>query len=352
MMDWRETVVAAETSLRDAIVRIDSCATQLVLVLDAHQRLIGTLSDGDVRRAILRDASLDTPVAQVMNNCPVTARASSSQTEQLALMRRNVIHHLPLLDEQQRVVGLSTLDALTGIIERPNWVVLMAGGLGERLRPLTESCPKPMLRIAGKPILECILEKFIEQGFRNFFFSVNYLADVVRDHFGDGCKWGVHIQYLEENKRLGTAGALSLLRARPEHPILVMNGDLLTHARFDGLLQFHSEHDAAATMTVREYDFQVPYGVVRMNGSKITFIDEKPVHNFYVNAGIYAISPCALDRIPSDTFYDMPTLFEELIAGKETTAAFPLREYWLDIGRMEEFERAQHEWPSLTGSLA
>jgi len=351
-MDWRETVVAAETPLRDAIVCIDNCATQLALVLDAQQRLVGTLSDGDVRRAILRDASLDTPVAEFMNKSPITARASSSQGEQLALMRRNVIHHLPLLDEHQRVVGLSTLDALTGIIERPNWVVLMAGGLGERLRPLTESCPKPMLRIAGKPILECILEKFVEQGFRNFFLSVNYLADVVREHFGDGSKWGVRIEYLEENKRLGTAGALSLLTARPEHPILVMNGDLLTQARFDDLLQFHAEHDATATMTVREYDFQVPYGVVRMNGPKITCIDEKPVHSFYVNAGIYAISPGALDRIPSDTFFDMPTLFEELIASEETTAAFPLREYWLDIGRMEEFERAQLEWPSHAGNIA
>jgi dTDP-glucose pyrophosphorylase len=351
-MDWRNIVVAAETSLRDAIARIDNCATQFALVLDAHQQLIGTLSDGDVRRAVLRDMSLDTPVAEVMNRCPISARVSSSQCEQLALMRRNVIHHLPLLDEQQRVVGLSTLDALTGIVERPNWVVLMAGGLGERLRPLTEKCPKPMLTIAGKPILECILEKFVEQGFRNFFLSVNYLANVVRDHFGDGSRWGVRIEYLQENKRLGTAGALSLLDTRPEHPILVMNGDLLTHARFNDILQYHSEHDAAATMTVREYDFQVPYGVVRMNGSKISCIDEKPIHNFYVNAGIYAISPDVLDRIPSDTFYDMPTLFEELIAANETTAAFPLREYWLDIGRMEEFERAQHEWPSQTANIA
>ncbi|WP_438810775.1 nucleotidyltransferase family protein [Pseudomonas laurentiana] len=222
----------------------------------------------------------------------------------------------------------------------------MAGGLGERLRPLTENCPKPMLMIAGKPILECILESFIEQGFRNFFLSVNYLASVVRDHFGDGSKWGVNICYLQEHKRLGTAGALSLLPERPQDPILVMNGDLLTHARFDNLVQFHDEHDSLATMTVREYDFQVPYGVVRMDGAAIESIDEKPVHRFFVNAGIYAISPAALDLIPPETFYDMPTLFEDLIKARKSTAAFPLREYWLDIGQIEEFERAQHEWPS------
>lgn len=346
MKDWRDTVVAPDATLRDAIARIDASGMQLALFLDEQQRLIGTLSDGDIRRAILRGVHLDIPASEVMNASPVTAHASSLPNEQLSLMRRNVLHHLPLLDDQQRVVGLVTLDGIAGILERPNWVVLMAGGLGERLRPLTENCPKPMLMIAGKPILECILESFIEQGFRNFFLSVNYLAEVVRDHFGDGSKWGVHICYLQEHKRLGTAGALSLLPNRPEHPILVMNGDLLTHARFDGLLQFHSEHEALATMTVREYDFQVPYGVVRMEGAAIASIDEKPVHRFFVNAGIYAISPGALDLIPSDTFYDMPTLFEDLIAGEKSTAAFPLREYWLDIGRIEEFERAQHEWPS------
>lgn len=344
MKDWRDTVVSPNTPLREAIVRIDTCGMQLALVLDENEKLVGLLSDGDVRRAILKEVHLEVPVAEVMNKAPATAHATSSSNEQLNLMRRKVLHHLPLVDDEQRVVGLATLDALTGILERPNWVVLMAGGLGQRLRPLTEHCPKPMLMIAGKPILECILESFIEQGFRNFFLSVNYLAEMVRNHFGDGSKWGVRIRYLEETKRLGTAGALSLLPKRPEHPILVMNGDLLTHARFDNLLQFHEDHNAEATMTVREYDFQVPYGVVKVDGSAITGIDEKPIHSFYVNAGIYAISPSVLDQIPASTFYDMPTMFEDLIAAKRSTAAFPLREYWLDIGRIEEFERAQHEW--------
>ncbi|GGU69625.1 alcohol dehydrogenase [Pseudomonas laurentiana] len=346
MKDWRDTVVGTDATLRDAIRCIDASGLQLALMLDKDQQLVGTLSDGDVRRAILRGFSLDGPASEVMNASPITAHTTSLPAEQLKLMRRNVLHHLPLIDDQRKVVGLVTLDGIAGILERPNWVVLMAGGLGERLRPLTENCPKPMLMIAGKPILECILESFIEQGFRNFFLSVNYLASVVRDHFGDGSKWGVNICYLQEHKRLGTAGALSLLPERPQDPILVMNGDLLTHARFDNLVQFHDEHDSLATMTVREYDFQVPYGVVRMDGAAIESIDEKPVHRFFVNAGIYAISPAALDLIPPETFYDMPTLFEDLIKARKSTAAFPLREYWLDIGQIEEFERAQHEWPS------
>ena len=346
MTKWTNTIVASNHSLRDAISRIDAGGLQMALVLDEERRLLGTLSDGDVRRAILQNVDLDTPVRNVVNQSPVTAHVSASRAEQLGLMRRKTLNHLPLLDDEKRVVGMSTLNDLAGITERPNWVVLMAGGLGQRLRPLTENCPKPMLTIAGKPILECILENFIEQGFRRFYISVNYLADMIRDHFGDGSKWGVQIRYLAETKRLGTAGALSLLPEKPVDPVLVMNGDLLTRARFDSLLEYHIEHDAQATMTVREYDFQVPYGVVKMNGSSIAALDEKPVHSFYVNAGIYVIAPGAVEQIPSDTYYDMPSLFEHLIEKEHSTAAFPLREYWLDIGRLEEFERAQHEWPS------
>jgi NDP-sugar pyrophosphorylase family protein len=228
-----------------------------------------------------------------------------------------------------------TLDDLIGAVERPNWVVLMAGGLGTRLRPLTEDCPKPMLPVGGKPILESILESFVEQGFRRFFFSVNYKAEMVQDHFGDGSRWGVRIDYLHEDRRLGTAGALSLLDDRPDAPLVVMNGDLLTRASFDKLLDFHYAQSATATMTVRDYDFQVPYGVVKIDGTQIVSIEEKPVQKFFVSAGIYVLSP---------SVFDMPSLFSRLINEGQKVAAYPLKEYWLDIGRIEEFERAQREW--------
>lgn len=341
MANWMDVVVSPATPLADAIAKVDASGLQVALVLSPDNRLLGILTDGNIRRAILSGKNLRVPVSEVMNPHPTTRLANTSRDEMLALMRRMAIHHLPLTDGMGRVVGLATLDELIGATELPNWVVLMAGGLGTRLKPLTENCPKPMLHVGGKPILETILNSFIEQGFRQFFFSVNYQAEMVRSHFGDGSHWGAKFDYLHESKRLGTAGALSLLPGSSDHPIVVMNGDLLTRASFTDLLRFHAEHGAAATMAVREYDFQVPYGVVRVNDTAIAAIEEKPVHKFFVNAGIYVLSPEILAHIPPDTFFDMPTLFQRLIEQGLTTAAFPLREYWLDIGHMHDYEQAQ-----------
>ncbi|MDT9198033.1 nucleotidyltransferase family protein [Limnospira sp. PMC 1042.18] len=343
-INWQDVVVSPETSLREAIARMNTSALQVGLVLDTNQNLAGILTDGDVRRAILAGISLDIDVSKVMNPNPTTISLLASRTDMLALMRRKVIHHLPIVDEKDRVVGLATLDDLIGAVERPNWVVLMAGGLGTRLRPLTKERPKPMLTVGGKPILEIIIESFAAQGFKNIFVSVNYKADMIEDYFQGGEQWGVHLTYLHEQKRLGTAGALSLLPKKPKEPIIVMNADILTQMSFDSLLLFHQSENSLATMAVREYDFQVPYGVVRVDETKIQEIEEKPVQRFFVNAGIYVLSPEALDLLPEDTFFDMPTLFEELIAAGQCTTAYPLQEYWLDIGRLEEFERAQVEW--------
>lgn len=344
MKSFRNVIVTPQTLLRDAISRIDSSGLQVALVLHDDGRLAGMLSDGDVRRAILRSCDLNTPVAEIMNLNPVTAHICTSTHDLMALMRRGGLHHIPLLDDEKKVADLATLDVLAGISERPNWVVLMAGGLGTRLLPLTEKCPKPMLHVGGKPILESIIESFVEQGFRKFFLSLNYLAESIQDYFGDGGHHGVEILYLHEKKRLGTAGALSLLPDRPTDPMIVMNGDLLTRMRFDQMLKFHEDHAAMATMAVREYDFQVPYGVVNINGTSITSIDEKPVHRFFVNAGIYTLAPESLEHIPADVFFDMPTLFQNLQTNRQTTSAYPLREYWLDVGRLDELERARSEW--------
>jgi dTDP-glucose pyrophosphorylase len=348
MKNWQDIVVTPATPLREAIACLDRGGLQLVLVVDDGGRLAGVLSDGDIRRAVLRNVDLASQTRDVMSRNPTTAIVSSTGPELLALMRTKVLRHLPLIDHHHQVVGLATLESLLKGVERPNSVVLMAGGLGSRLMPLTESCPKPMLAVGGKPILETILECFFEQGFRKFYFSVNYLAHRFVEHFGDGSRWGVEITYLHENKRLGTAGALSLLPLKPLEPLIVMNGDLLTRVRFDKMIDFHLEHEAAATMAVREYDLQVPYGVVKLDGHRILALEEKPIQRFFVNGGIYVLSPDALTHIPPDSFFDMPTLFTQLKQQGETTAAYPLREYWLDIGRMEEFERAQREW-SLSG---
>ena len=344
MKDWKKTVVFSGASLGDAIECINTTAVQIALVLDETGRLLGTLTDGDIRRAVLRGQGLNTVVNEVMNGNPMTASADATREELLGIMRRHTFHHLPLVDDERKVVGLAALDSLVGIVSQENWVVLMAGGLGKRLMPLTQNCPKPMLTIGGRPILETILEGFAEQGFRKFFLSVNYKAELIQDHFNDGSKWGVEIEYLHEKKALGTAGALSLLPNRPDAPMIVMNGDLLTKLNFNSILQFHEQNKAIATMAVRSHEYQVPYGVVQVNDGSIRAITEKPTHSFFVSAGIYVLSPDVLSHIPKDEFFDMPSLYQRLLVEGKNVAAYQMNDYWLDIGRMHDFERAQEEY--------
>lgn len=344
MKKWKDVLVSPQTSLREATQILDKYATQIVLVVDEQRVLLGTITDGDVRRAILRGVGLADTVLGVMNTTPTIARVDDSRENILAEMKRKTLHQMPLVDEDGHIVGLTTIDELITPPAKGNWVVLMAGGLGSRLRPLTNECPKPMLKVGGKPLLETILENFIEHGFFRFYISVNYMSEVVKSYFGDGSRWGIDIRYLQEDQRLGTAGALSLLPEKPAEPLVVMNGDLLTKVNFSQLLNFHTEHDAQATMCVREYDFQVPYGVVKIDKHRIVGIDEKPIQRFFVNAGIYVLEPSALDLISPNTFFDMPSMFEKLIEEKKEAVVFPVREYWLDIGQMADFDRANSEY--------
>lgn len=341
---WKEILVLPETPIREAIRVLDKSAKQILLVVDGENRLMGTVTDGDIRRGILKGLSLDEHTDKIMGSSPTVARVGDDRQSILAMMRKKKLHHIPIVNEQHQVTGIEFLEELIQPHLKENWVVLMAGGLGSRLRPLTNDCPKPMLKVGNKPLLETILENFIEYGFRHFYISVNYMADMVKDYFGDGARWGVEIRYLEEDQKLGTAGALSLLPNKPQAPLLVMNGDVLTKVNFRQLLDFHATHDSMATMCVREYDFQVPYGVVRIEKHRITGIDEKPVQRFFVNAGIYVLAPEALQAIPAGQFYDMPTLFESLIAKGEETVVFPIREYWLDIGQLADYDRANGEF--------
>lgn len=341
---WQKICVSPGSSIRQAIEVMDAGSMQIVLVADAANRLLGTVTDGDIRRGILRGLGVDDPVDSVMNRESTVARVGDDQEQMLAIMRLKHLHQLPVLDQDNSIVGLQTLDELVQLPRRENVVVLMAGGLGSRLRPLTDDCPKPMLQVGNKPLLETILCNFVEHGFRKFLVSVNYMADKVVAHFGNGAKWGVEIEYLHETQRLGTAGALGLIRERSELPMIVMNGDILTKVNFQQLLDFHVSHKAKATMCVREYDFQVPYGVVKLNHHRIVGIDEKPVQRFFVNAGIYVLNPDVLEVIPRNSFFDMPTLFENVAASGNETAAFPIREYWLDIGQMADYDRANGEF--------
>ncbi|MBF0429367.1 MAG: nucleotidyltransferase family protein, partial [Magnetococcales bacterium] len=257
------------------------------------------------------------------------------------------IEHIPLVDETGHVVGLETMHNLSVPTPRDNWVTLMAGGLGSRLSPLTDMIPKPLLRVGSKPILEVILESFLAYGFRRFFLSVNYRKEMIKEYFGNGSAWGVEIEYLEENGRLGTAGSLSLFKERPEQPFFVMNGDLLTRINFQHVLDFHLEHQSCATLCVRKVEQTVPYGVVRLDAHRLVNIEEKPVQEYFVNAGIYLLDPSVLSLIPKGQYYDMPTLFQSIIRQGETTAAFPFLDYWMDIGRMGDFRQACQDYPEV-----
>lgn len=344
MQNWRESLVQPSYSIRQTIEVIDQSALKVALVIDENGRLIGTVTDGDIRRALLKGVQLGEPVVQIMHAQPFVVQPGAAREDVVRLMKAREIKHVPVVDGNGVLQGVHTVEEFLGTSPRDNWVVLMAGGLGSRLAPLTDKCPKPMLKIGDKPILETIVNNFAEQGFSRFFFSVNYMADMIKNHFRDGSRWGVTIEYLEETKKLGTAGSLSLLQEQPNLPCIVMNGDLLTKVDFRSLMDFHTEHQSSATMCVREYDFQVPYGVVNVDGERITEIVEKPVHRFFVNAGIYCLAPEALAHIPRDEFFDMPSLFQQLIGQGSKTCSFPIREYWLDIGRISDFERANAEF--------
>lgn len=349
MKDWKRILISADCFIQETLRVIDAGALKIALVVDDEGRLLGTVTDGDVRRAILKGISLDRPARDIMNPAPIVAGSSEGREQILQRMREKQICQIPVLDGDGRLVGLEILEDVLQPSWRYNHVVLMAGGLGSRLRPLTDENPKPLLKVGGKPILETIVENFRECGFRSFFISVNYLAEQIEEHFGDGSRWGVDVRYLREEKRMGTAGALSLLPERPSQPFIVMNGDLLTNVDFGNLLDFHQEHRPAATMCVREYDFQVPYGVVRVEKDRLVGIEEKPVLRFFVNAGIYVLEPETLELLPPGTPLDMPHLFGRLLELRKQAAVFPIREYWLDIGRMSDFERANGEFAEVFG---
>lgn len=347
MADFRDLIISPHASIFDAIGQLEASSRQIVLVVDAEDHLLGTVTDGDIRRAILREVALTDPIEQVMNTAPVTAALGASPESLLTLMHSRGIHQLPVVDAAGRLVGLERVDDLIGQPTCDNWVVLMAGGEGTRLRPLTVNTPKPLLTIGTKPLLETILENCIAAGFCRFFLSVNYLADKVREHFGDGSKWDVRIEYLAETDFLGTAGSLTLLPEPPTLPVLVMNGDVLTKLNLRHLLDFHRQSEAQATLCVRDYAFQIPYGVVNVDEERVVAFEEKPVRRFLVNAGIYVLDPETVSRIPLGQRYDMPTLLEGLRESGEDVSAFPIREYWIDIGQHGDFEKAQRDFSEI-----
>lgn len=347
--DLKKMTVGTDASLREVMAVIDGGARQIALVTDDDGVLIATVTDGDVRRGILRGLALDAPVAEVMHRNPTTLLKGASAAASQRLMRERSLHHIPVVDTAGRLVALALRDEPTGAESRTTPVVLMAGGLGMRLRPLTDSLPKPMIPVGDRPLLERIVMRFKEQGFSHFTLSLNYLGNVIRDHFGDGSVLDVRIDYVEETRRMGTGGALSLLPQRPEEPFVVMNGDILTTTSFGAIMDFHAETGSVATICAREFTMQVPYGVLNTEGTTLVSMAEKPVQNFLVNAGIYALSPLVFDHLTADEPLDMPDLIDRVKNAGHKVSVFPVREYWLDIGRIEDLGRARAEYETVFG---
>lgn len=343
MKPWRSALIAPQATFRDALSAIDASAAGIALLVDAEGRLVGAVSDGDLRRALIRGAGMEDAVAPAANPKPVCIDAGQDRASILATLRAHSLRQLPILDAERRVVGLAHADDFLDIPVRDNPVVIMAGGKGERLAELTRETPKPMLKVGSRPILDTIVANLAGQGFRNFWLAVNYRADQIEAHFRDGSDLGLDIRYLRETKPLGTCGALALMPA-PDRPVVVTNGDVLAKADYSHVLDGHLQSDAHATVVVRDYRMQVPFGVVRSENDQVVRIEEKPTHSYTISAGAYVLSPEALRLIPADTYYDMPTLLDGLIARGLKVRVQRAEGYWMDIGRPPDYAQANADF--------
>ena len=337
--DIEHYFLSSKDTIEQAINKLDAVQAKLILVVKFDKTLLGTITDGDIRRALLRHLPLSTALSQVMNCTPKCVKDNEGELKAKQLMRTFDIPAVPKL-KNGKVIDLLGINKNTQ--KRHNPVFLMAGGFGKRLRPLTDNCPKPMLKVGDKPILENIIEQFIISGFYNFYISTHYLNEQIEQYFGDGSRFGINIQYINEEFPLGTAGAIALLpnEVKNEH-LIMMNGDLLTQVKFDDMLDYHINERADISVAVRDYQIQVPFGVIKHSQGSITEIKEKPVESYFINAGIYCISPTVLQSVKSNKVLDMPTLIEHQLTKKNQVSMFPIHEYWLDIGHLNDFERAQ-----------
>jgi dTDP-glucose pyrophosphorylase len=340
---WRQAMLSTNTTIEGAIRNLDQIAIRIVLVANEAGVLEGTISDGDIRRGLLKGLDMNSPVTSIIHRNALVVPAELGRELVMQLMVANKIQQIPVVDEQQHVIGLHLWDEITTSPARPNMMVIMAGGLGTRLLPHTESCPKPLLLVADKPMLEHIIERAKQDGFNQFVLAVHYLGHMIEEYFGNGERLGVQIDYLREESPLGTAGALGLLSPFPDGPFVVTNGDVITDIRYGELLDFHTKHAAAATMAVRVHEWQHPFGVVQTQGVEIVGFEEKPIDRSHINAGVYALDPDALNVLTADEHCDMPTLFERLQAKGQRTVAYPMHEPWLDVGRPDDLKQANTE---------
>lgn len=353
MRDWKNILIDPNTSILQTIKVIDQEGLRAALIVNSLQQLLGMVTDGDIRRCILNNTHLNEPIQKIMNASPIVANLHESREQILARLQKNSIYHMPIVDENNHVVGFETLDQLVTKNNKNNLVIVMAGGLGTRLHPLTMDCPKPLLKIANKPMLEVVLESFIKCGFQKFCIAVNYKADMIKHYFADGSKWNIQIDYLQESKRLGTAGALGLLNPIPSEAVFVINADVVTNIDFQCLQTFHQESKVDATLCIRQHEQIIPYGVVYRDEQTHHLINiiEKPARQFFVNAGIYILEPHLLSLIKPNIYYDMPEFLLDCVKIGRKVAAFPIREYWMDIGQPEDLQKMHLDYEKVFSNV-
>ncbi|MEW7009881.1 nucleotidyltransferase family protein [Lentilitoribacter sp. EG35] len=339
---WLETCLPYESNIQQAISNLDRVALKIILVVNASGVLEGTISDGDIRRGFLKGLNLDSPISEIIHRNPFVVSPGLSRDKVLGLMTEKQVQQVPIVNDEYRVVGLHLWDKIYQPVKRENKVVIMAGGMGKRLLPYTQDCPKPLVKVAGRPIIEYIIERAKEDGFENFIISVFHLGHMIEQHLGDGSSFGINIEYLREDKPLGTAGALSLLSPKPELPFVITNGDVITDISYSQLLDFHVQHGALATMAVRSHEWQNPFGVVETSGLEIINIVEKPIQRSHINAGIYALEPDVIDLLMEGECLDMPSMFYKIMDRKGKAFAYPMHEQWLDVGRPDDLTLAEN----------
>jgi dTDP-glucose pyrophosphorylase len=345
--DWRKSILRPNATIGQAIRNLNDTSIKIVLIANDAGTIEGTLSDGDIRRGILRGLDINSSIISIIRRNSLVVPQEMKRELVMQLMLANKVQQIPIVDDQHHIVGLYLWDEISTPPKRPNMMVIMAGGMGTRLLPYTEKCPKPLLSVAGKPMLEHIIERAKLEGFNHFVLAIHYLGDMIEDHFGNGNLFGVQIDYSREKSPLGTAGSLSLLDPIPEVPFVVTNGDIITDIRYGDLLDFHTRHSATATMAVRVHEWQHPFGVVQTKGVEIVGFEEKPISRSHINAGVYALDPGALSVLSSDEHCDMPTLFERIKNRNQRTVVYPMHEPWLDVGRPDDLLAANNRNHSL-----
>jgi dTDP-glucose pyrophosphorylase len=337
---WQKVVMSSDNSIRDAFLVLNNERLGIALITDSGGILKGTVTDGDIRRGLLKGLTLESKLTEVLNSNPILADKNFNMRDVFNIMSKYKISQVPIVDKDMKLLGLHLMEEKVFPSTRANTVVIMAGGRGTRLLPFTEATPKPMLLVSGKPILENIIVQARNQGFKNFILAINYLGNIIEEYFGDGSFLDVNIKYVKETTPLGTAGALALLNPAPQDDLVVLNGDVISDINYADLLDFHLQNQAAGTMAVQPFEWINPYGIVQTEELEIIDFHEKPTMKFLINAGIYALSPMSLNLIKNSAPLQMPDLFIEIRKEGGKTIVYPVHEKWIDVGSKESLSEA------------